>query len=330
VIIVTGASGMLGTHLVEKLSTTYPQMTICGIYSKHKPTRNYPNVHYKACDLKDEEQVVNLFQSGDIVFHCAAIVAFDKKSHKTLIEDNVLMTTNIVNAALEKSIKKLVHVSSIASLSREKLLGAEQLIDEKAQWTNSQQNSVYSKSKYYAELEVWRGIEEGLNAVIINPGIILGETSHWTTGSNAIIHKVAKGLKYYTEGVNGYVDVKDVVDIMILLMESDIQKERFVVVENNYSYKELFEKIAKGLKVKGPSISAPYWMSQILVGLESVKSLISNAPPLITQETARTAFQVNQYDNSKLLSFLPQFSYRNFDESIQRITAAYNKNKILP
>lgn len=327
-IIVTGASGMLGTQLIQALSNKFPKKNILGIYGNTVPQAQYENVEYISCDLKDYIQIEALIENDSEVYHCAAKVAFDKKSHATLIEDNVLMTENVVNACIYKHAKKLVHVSSIAALSREQSNNfKDYIINESATWTNSAHNSFYAKSKYYSELEVWRGIEEGLNAVIINPGIILGESNKWDVGSSAIIDKIAKGLKYYTHGINGYVDVKDVVDIMILLMENDIKNERFIVVQSNYSYKELFEKIAFGLKIKPPSIEGKKWMSNLLVKFEALKSALTNKIPLITKETSNTAFQINKYDNSKLLKHLPEFNYRNFDQSIDRITKNYTHSK---
>lgn len=327
-IIVTGASGLVGSHLISALSARYAQEKIIALYNQNEPQITYANVEYRQCDLKDWDETLQHITEHAEVYHCAALVDFDKKSRNTLIEDNVLMTENVVNAALLIGIKKLVHISSIAALSREKNNTEDHKhIDEKSQWTNSSNNSKYAQSKYYAELEVWRGIEEGLNAVIVNPGIILGECVDWEKGSSALIHKVSEGLKYYTEGVNGYVDVTDVVQAMILLMESDVNRERFIIVENNYTYQELFSKIAQNLDVKAPHVLAKPWMSKLVVCAETIKSFITRRPQLITKETARTAFQINHYNNQKLLKLFPQYKYTPFDTSIKRITNAYKMSK---
>lgn len=328
-IVVTGASGLIGTHLTRELSRNYAHESILALYHSHKPNTHYPNVKYRSCNLKDWEDVLQTIPKNAEVYHCAAIVSFDKKSHKTLVEDNVKMTENIVNACLINGIKKIVHVSSIAALSREKTHFDESApIDESAQWTNSNSNTLYSKSKYFSELEVWRGIEEGLNAVIVNPGIILGENNDWTKGSSALFHNVAKGLKYYTDGVNGYVDVVDVVKAMQIVMKSNVNRERFLLVEGNYSYQELFSKIASQLSIKGPTISAKPWMSKLVVLKETIKSFITQKPQLITSETARTAFQKNFYSNKKFIRFFPEFSYTDIDMTISRIVNSYKNVKI--
>lgn len=328
-IVVTGSSGLIGSHLTRELSKNFPQESIIALYHSNKPNKLYPNVEYRQCNLKDWDEVLSIIPQDAEVYHCAAIVSFDKKSHKTLVEDNVKMTENIANASLLNGIKKLVHISSIAALSREKNnIEDHTPIDESAQWTNSNSNTHYSKSKYFSELEIWRAIEEGLNAVIINPGIVLGESQDWTKGSSALIDSVAKGLKYYTDGVNGYVDVLDVVNAMQIAMKSSIKHERFLLVEGNYSYQELFSKIASHLSIKGPTISAKPWMSKLVVLKESIKSFFTQKPQLITSETAKTAFQKNYYSNKKFLHYFPNFNYTDIDVTISRIVNSYKNAKI--
>jgi nucleoside-diphosphate-sugar epimerase len=209
---------------------------------------------------------------------------------------NARGTANLVNACLDNNIRKLCHVSSIAAIGRAE---NEDVIDEKVVWKASRRNSNYAISKYAAEREVWRGIEEGLEAVIVNPSIILGP-GEINSGSTRLIRTVDKGLKYYTSGVNGFVDVRDVVRIMEKLMESEISAERFIVSAENLSYKELFAIIAAGLNKPEPRYQAGKWMGEVVWRFEYLKSKLTGKKPLVTSETARTASNHYRYTSEKV------------------------------
>jgi len=195
------------------------------------------------------------------------------------------------------------------------------MIDEKRTWKNDPNNSQYAISKYNAEREVWRGIEEGLNAAIVNPAVILGYIN-WSEGTGQMFDKVYRGLKFYTEGVTAYVDVKDVARFMVLLMESQIQGQRYILATENTSFKVVFTSIAKHLGVKAPSVYANKWMSNLAWRWEALKYKITGKMPLITKETARNAHLKCFYNNNKSKE-LSNFTYTKLEDTIQLAAQCY-------
>jgi dihydroflavonol-4-reductase len=264
-------------------------------------------------DLVDIFSLEDAMEGVEEVYHCAAIVSFLPGDRNKLLQANTAGTANLVNAALEKKIRKLCHVSSIAALGRPE--SQSDLIDESLVWKTSRNNSNYAISKYGAEREVWRGTAEGLDAVIVNPGIILGVAGK-SQGSSRIFNTVWEGLRFYTSGKNGFVDVRDVVRVMILLMNSDIRNERFILNGDNVEYKKLFELIASAFGKSAPSVRVNPMLSGLAWRVEKLRSTISGVKPLITRETARTAVQHNEYSNEKIRKELG-FEFTPIEETVQ-------------
>lgn len=321
-ILVTGGSGLLGKEVITQLLQQGKQVT--AIYNKTLLSQfNSSNLTSFQCDILDVVGLEDLMQQGiTAVYHCAAIVSFDAKRKKELFKINIEGTANIVNAALAAGVAKMVHVSSVAALGRVK---HDTLIDEKMVWTEETQNSNYGESKYLGELEVWRGIGEGLDAVIINPAIILG-AGDWNSGSSQIFKSAYDEFPWYAEGVNGFVDVRDVAAIMILLMESTISAERFIINAANTSYQKIFNLIAMAFDKKIPHKKVTPLIAKLVWRLEAIKSSFTGKAPLLTKETATSALQKVYYDNTKLKQFLPEFTYRTVEETItQTCTALQQK-----
>lgn len=319
-ILVTGASGFLGRHLVSLLSQG--SIFVRAIYHNTPPSSSLlalPNVVWQQADLLDIFDVEEIMEGIEQVYHCAAIVSFDGKDKEALIQVNVDSTANVVNAALDAGIQKLLYVSSIAALGRGT---TKKEIDEQTEWEDSKLNSVYSKSKYLAEMEVWRGMAEGLKAVIINPGIILGE-GDWDKGSAKLIQTAYKEFPFFTEGINGWVDVKDVAAIAMQLMNSGITEEHFIVSAGNYSYKDIFTMMANALHKKPPHIKAGKVASSLVWRWNTFTSFFTKKNSTITKETATTAQKQVYYNNQKLLSTLPNFTYTTIQETINRMAKAY-------
>ena len=322
-ILVTGASGFLGQHLVQRLSVS--GKSVRALYNHTTPSKellNLAGVTWQQCDLLDIFETEQAFIGITEVYHCAAIVSFDPARKEEVLNQNIESTANVVNAALEQGIRKLIYVSSIASLGRSET--ETKLITEEAEWEESNRNSVYGLSKYYAEMEVWRGIGEGLEAVIINPGIILG-AGNWDKGSAKLMRVVNDEFPYYTEGVNGFVDVQDVVSIMTILMDASIASERFIVCSGNYPYRDVFTQMANNLGKKPPHIRATSFMTGFIWRWSLLKNKLSGTEPTITKETVRNAQSRCYYDNSKLLKILPDFNYRPISETIADMSAAFLK-----
>jgi len=321
---------MLGAHLLYQLSRKQDRVkascrTSSNLALAEKIFSYYDNgpelwkgVEWVETDLEDPVAVSDLLEGVDCVYHSAALVSFDPLDGPAMLEINPLITGNLVNAALEKGVEKMIHVSSVAALGRS---SQRQSISENSHWNADGENSVYAKSKYKSELEVWRGAAEGLKVAVVNPGVILGP-GDWTTGSAKLFHSIAENFRFYTEGINGFVDVRDVAEVMIRLMESEIKDERFVLVAENKNYKELFQKIADALDSKRPSVKARPWMGELVWRAERFKSFLTGKKPLVTPETARTAHQVNRYDNSKVKDAL-DYRFRPLEETVKDFAQLY-------
>jgi nucleoside-diphosphate-sugar epimerase len=312
-ILVTGASGLVGSHLIKKLLQDGKQVR--ALYRNNHPQIILQNIDWFKADILDVVDLDEAMQGITQVYHCAALVSFNPKEKGLLHKTNVEGTANVVNACLNNAVEKLLFVSSVASLGR---ANDNAIINESSKWIESSNNSAYAKSKYLAEMEVWRGVGEGLNAVIINPSIILGN-SDWTKGSAAIFKSAYDAFAWYTTGVNGFVDVQDVANAMVQLMDSTIVAQRFIISAENSSYKNIFTEIAIAFKKQPPHKQVTPFLAALVWRLEAVKGLLTGNKPLLTKETAHTAQTKIYYDNGKLLKALPSFTYSGLVNSIERI-----------
>ena len=319
-ILVTGATGLIGIELIKQLLADGENVKAL---KHHTPFEfSHPNLEIHECDILDVIGLEDLMKDITHVFHCAAIVSFNPKDQRRILKINVEGTANVINACINAGVKKVVHVSSVAALGR---IREGQIITESMNWTEETSNSVYGKSKYLGELEVWRGIGEGLQAVIINPTIILGG-DNWETGSTAIFKSAYNGFAWYTEGISGFVDVRDVVKVMILLMNSEITAQRFIINAVNLTYKEIFSSIASFFGKRPPYKKVTSFMAELIWRIEAIKSRFTQKKPLVTKETSRTAQVKVKFDNSKILKALPGFQFTKIEETIAHTGAAL-KNK---
>ncbi|MBC7867842.1 MAG: NAD-dependent epimerase/dehydratase family protein [Gloeobacteraceae cyanobacterium ES-bin-316] len=303
-ILVTGGSGLLGKALIDSLLRDGRRVK--AIYNKTPLEQNdQPNLQQVQCDILDVISLEDVMEGVTHLYHCAGLVSFNKKDEKLLYKINVEGTANVVNAALNAGVTKIVHVSSVAALGR---IREGDAIHEKMNWTPETSNSKYGESKYLGEMEVWRGIAEGIDAVIINPSIILGP-GDWNDGSTAIFKSAYNEFSWYANGTTGFVDVRDVVNAMRHLMEASINAERFIISGHNASYHSLFDMIADAFHKKRPHKEVTPFLSKLVTRLEAAKTWMTGKPPLLTKETAATALAKVQFDNSKLLNFLPGFAY---------------------
>ena len=315
-ILVTGASGLVGAHLIKSLLAKGKSVT--ALYRSTVPNfEGTEKVKWVKGDILDFESLENAMEGVIQVYHCAAIVSFAPGQAASMLHANVEGTANVVNVCLDKNIQKLVYVSSVAALGRIRETAP---VDETSNWTPETSNSVYGKSKYLAEMEVWRGMGEGLNVAIVNPVIILG-AGDWNKGSSEIFKSAYNAFPWYTEGVSGFVDVMDVVDAMQLLMESDTSGERFVISAQNVKYKDIFTQIATAFNKPAPHKKVTPFLAAIVWRLEALKGIFTGKTPLLTKETAATAQAVVHFDNSKFLKAFPAFKYRTIESTIQRACA---------
>ena len=335
-IFITGCTGLVGSHLVAELVKRQQTLStiklLCRknsdlsllnrVLSRYGINEIPENIEFVYGDVLDYDILESAMKDVDEVYHCAAVVSFDPSDKGSLMRVNVEGTRNMVNAALHCEVKKFCHVSSIAALGR--ALEGES-IDEESPWTRSKNNSVYSNSKHEAEMEVWRGIAEGLNATIVNPSLILG-AGRWDSSSCELFNTVAKGFPFYTEGVNGFVDVKDVARAMIMLMENNKFGQRYCLNGALRSYKELFTLMANNFNVKVPYIKVGKTLSEIAWRIFWIIGKLQGKKPLITKETARTATRKYSYSSAKIIRDL-NFKFTPIEESIKEICSIYRTQK---
>ncbi len=307
---ITGAAGLVGKELTTQLLNQ--GLNVTAIYHSTPLEISRKNLETVQCDILDPISLEEVMHNITHVYHCAALISYDGKDRAALLKTNVEGTANVVNACLGAGIKKLIHVSSVAALGRNP---HHEMINEEMHWNEETNNSVYGKSKYYGEMEVWRGISEGLDAVIVNPGIILGG-DNWDIGSSALFKSVYNNFDWYSEGITGFVDVRDVARAMILLMNSEISGQRFILNSENLSYKDVFFLIARYFQKRPPSKEVNPFLAEIVWRWEAFKKIFTGKKPLVTRETARTAQAVVRFDNNKILNALPDFVFTPIEDTI--------------
>ncbi len=332
-IFVTGGTGFVGAHLLYHL--VYQGESVYALKRKSSDINNtryifdfygkdtealLKKINWIEGDILDYGSLESAFHN-DItkVYHTAALVSFNSALKDEMMRINEEGTANLVNICLEKKIEKFCFVSSIGALGNSK---NGETIDEFSYWQGGRNHSTYSLSKFRAEMEVWRATKEGLNAVIVNPSVILGP-GNWKNGSARTFYTISKGLNFFTTGGTGFVDVRDVAKAMMLLMESKINNERFLLNGANLSYKELFSKIAFALNKKAPTIQANKWMVNLAWKIEKLKYNLFGTEPLITKDSARTSLKTTKYTSDYFLKQI-NFSFTPIDDTIKD-TAEYFK-----
>ncbi len=331
-ILVTGGTGFLGSHLLysliireEKVRAIYRSKDkiddvkkIFSLYTDDKTLIS--KIQWFKADITNILELTSAFLGIDKIYHCAALVSFDLNKYKEMRKVNIDGTANIVNIAIDSNVKKICFVSSIASIGDSI---NNNLISEENEWDKESDNSDYSITKFGSEMEIWRASQEGVDVVIVNPGVILG-SGFWNYGSSKLFSKVNDRLNYYTEGITGFVGVKDVVNIMNRLMDSDIKNERFILVSENKSFKEILFLIAKYLEKKPPSFKIHAWQTSILNRVCAFISFFTSTPPLINKYTARSMHSVSKYSSLKIQKTLG-YKFSKIDDVIKEISNDFKK-----
>tara|TARA_R110000772_G_scaffold87489_7_gene182404 strand:- start:582 stop:1598 length:1017 start_codon:yes stop_codon:yes gene_type:complete len=333
-ILVTGGTGLVGSHLLyfllkdgqsvrairRKSSDLEAVREVFSFYSETSEIAEnlFRKIEWVDADITEIPSLSEAFKGITHVYHAAAFIAFKSNDFAKLKKTNIEGTANVVNLCLINNIQKLIHVSSIATLGKE---DDGVLISEKTEWNPENENSVYSISKYGAEMEVWRATQEGLDAVIVKPGIIIG-SGHWNSGSGVIFNSVAKGIPFYTSGGIGIVDVKDVVKAMVLLMHNQVVNESFILVGKNIYYRELLSEIALNLNKKLPNKKASKWVLMLFSKFDWMFSLLLGKSQKLTKSTVRSLYNISFYDSSKIVNDL-NFSFTPYKDTLVRVAQNY-------
>ncbi len=312
-ILVTGGTGLVGSHLLldltrsgkkvraiyrSKESLTAVKKVFSYTNSEERTEELLRQIEWVKADIIDIPALDKAFKGITRVYHCAALISFDPSMDATLRKVNIEGTANIVNFCIKNDIEKLCFVSSIATLDKKP---GENIISETSHWNKENDHNMYSITKYGAEMEVWRASQEGIPVVIINPGIIIG-AGYWSSGSGEIFRRIAKGLKYYIPKTTGFVGVTDVVKTMRFLMESPVKNEQFIVISENVSFEKVLTKVAEVLKKPAPKNRLQPWMVYTGWLLEVLKSPFSSKERKLNRYSSKTVFQDHYYSNEKVIS----------------------------
>jgi len=333
-ILVTGGTGLVGSHLLYHLSLENDAVKAIHRKSSNlsavKNVFQYFSADYEAlfkkikwveADITDIISLEEAFKHVTEVYHAAALVSFNSKDNAAMDEINIEGTSNIVNFCIENKVKKLCYVSSVATIEKSV---TNKFMSEADEWNTDKVSYGYALTKYGAEMEVWRASQEGVPVVIVNPGIILG-AGFWHQGSGAIFSRIKNGFPFYSEGVMGFVSVKDVVKVMLLLMKSDIVNERYILVAENSSFKNIFYQIAENFEKKPPSIKVTKLMSAIGWRLEKLKSVLTNVPATLTKHGAKSIHDKRYYSSEKTEKSL-NFNFEPISETIKNVCELYKKD----
>ena len=335
-VLVTGATGMLGARLVYDLVVS--GYNVRAIYRNQKrisqfeknisyytdnPSNITASVDWVEADITEYASLPDALEGVTTVYHCAAMVSFYKPDRPLMYEANIYGTEKLVDACIEKGVKKLCHVSSVAALGK-----AEdgKMVDEETNWLPNKKHIGYSIAKFHSEMEAWRGMHEGLEVVVVNPSIILGP-GEWTSGSPAFFDKIYKGLKFYTTGLTGFVDVRDVSQAMLTLTNEHLSKakgKRYLLSAANYSYKEMFERIANALNVKSPSVKVGRPLLGVAWRVALVAAKLQGKKPIITKENVQNASNKTFFDGSRVEEEIA-FQYRDINETVTEVAEMYKR-----
>lgn len=321
-ILITGGTGFFGSYIIKAL--VEKGFIVRALRRSRKlpfyiPADTLAAVEWVDGDILDVVSLEEAMRGISTVIHAAAIVSFHKRDKDLMQQVNVDGTANVVNIALEQQVSRLIHISSVAALGRTATGGS---VDEEKKWEESKLNTDYARTKYRAELEVWRGVSEGLDAVILNPSTILG-FGDWNSSSCAIFKNIYEEFKWYAPGINGFVDVEDAARAVVAVLESNINGQRLIINGDNWAFKKLMDCIADNFGKKRPVRKTTPFLLDIAWRMEGLKSFFSNKKPLLTRESARIAISKTYFENTRLLSAIPGFSFTPLDEAIRKTTARY-------
>ncbi len=322
-VLVTGGTGLIGAHLLLHLLKKGTQVRaihrkgsdlnrvqkVFGYYTDNASIL-FEKINWIEADLNDIPALELAFKNIDYVYHAAAFISFDPRDYKKLLKVNAEGTSNIVNLCISYGISKLCYLSTIGTIG--KSINANTATEEN-EW-NDQNVNVYALSKYEAEMEVWRGSQEGLSVVILNPGVVLGP-GFWDTGSGTLFTKANKGYSFYPPGGTGFITVHDVVKLMTSLLESKIENERFIAVAENLSFHEILIRLTKELDKSAPTIELKYWQLEIGRIGDAIWSWLTRNPRRLTKSAIHSMKHRDVYVNQKTQKVL-DFKFESLDQTI--------------
>ncbi|MGA9239251.1 NAD-dependent epimerase/dehydratase family protein [Robiginitalea sp.] len=329
-VFITGGTGLVGSHLLIRLLQSGQNVKalfrpesdlgkVSALFESYGPETRalFPKIKWVEGDLNDLPSLIHAFEEVTEVYHCAALISFNPKDRERLRNINHTGTQNIVNLCLKKEVKRLYYCSSVATIG-----GIKSPLTENDLWDFASSN-VYATSKYLAEMEVWRGGQEGLETVIINPGVIFGP-GFWNQGSGKFFTAVASGLKYAPPGSTGFVGVWDVVNSFEAIASEKIFNQRFILVAANLKYSEVLSQIADVLKVRGPKKQLKQWQLEWLWRLDWFRATLTRGPRKLSRATARNLRIPRTYSAEKVEA-LTGLQFQPIEDVIRRCGDHYTQ-----
>jgi nucleoside-diphosphate-sugar epimerase len=331
-ILVTGGTGLVGAHLLYELTSRGESVRalkrersntefvdwVFKLYS-HESSKLLQGIEWVDGDLLDYQSLLDATKGVQTVYHTGGIVSFNPLQSSSVIETNITGTGNLVDACMDNGVKEICHVSSIAALGQANESG---MVDEDCRWIESKGQNAYAVSKLYGENQLWRGFAGGLRVIVVNPTVILGP-GRWDSGSGQLFKRVYKGMPFYTNGVTGFVDVRDVARAMVVLMEeTGINGERFILNSENVSYRDIFTMMAASLGKRKPSIRVPAGVVDAVYPLVQLFGQLSGRGNLVSKANLKTAFRVTLYSSQKIREKIG-FEFIPIEETIRFVGKAF-------
>lgn len=313
-VLITGASGLVGSFIARRLLALGFQ-----VHGTCRDTTDFSllagvknHITWHTAQLDDLPALQEAMTGMDVVIHAAAIVNFGGLDPAEIYKANVEGTANVVNTCLALGTPRLVHISSVAALGAA-LPG--QPLNEDARWNNQGFITHYARSKYLAEVEVWRAQAEGLTVAVLNPSVVLGPGFTDRGGSTTLLAWVRNGRRFYTKGFLNYVDVRDVA-LAAEMALTQFDNQRMVLNAGTLPFDQFFGQVAQQLGVKPPDIQLPKLLAEIGWRAERLRTLLTGSRPFITKETARNAFRQSRIDGSRITR-QAAFNYTPLQETLQ-------------
>jgi nucleoside-diphosphate-sugar epimerase len=329
----TGGTGLLGTYFLIKALEQGHGVT--AIYRNEKSielskkifalqgtqiVEKFSKINWVQANLLNPLELDELILPHHTVVHCAGMVSFLPSDEQEMYKSNFVGTQNLVNVCIEKGVKKFIHISSVSTLCKE-----EEIRDETSFQRPAKEAGFYGKSKYLAEMEVWRGMQEGLNACVLSPSIILG-AHDWNKGSSKMFGVAHQGLLFYTLGKTGFVDVNDVAEAILVVAKTETKQKRYCLNAENIFYKDFFENLHLAFGKPMPKYKAGKFLTSLYWRLQWLKSKITNSAPLVTKESASTAHSIRLFNGDRFAEEF-SFSYTPINKSVASIVKKYNALK---
>ena len=328
---ITGASGFLGSHLVHQLMRAKHEIVAIKRASSSLSEFNLCSAHYEQhidskfltwvdCELYDTISLTELFKQCDIVIHTAALISYLKSDRDQLIRVNEEYTANVVNSCLQAGIKRFIGVSSTGALSKR---GEDEAIKESFEWDEGAPYAFYGLTKYLGEKQIWRAKEEGLDVIVINPGVILG-FGDWNKGSLRLFRNAYNRFPFYSTGSTGFIGVEDLCKACEYFLDSEEINEQYIAITDNLNFMQVSYMMADGFEVKRPYIKVAGLIHMIIHQVIRLKEFIG-FKGMLSRETSRSAILQSHFDNSKLRMTLP-FELEPISSVITNSCMAYKKN----